>query len=282
MTFGLIGCSGQQIVNALTPSWGYQRTTDIAYGPLPRQKLDVYVPDGVENAPVVVFFYGGRWSSGDKGGYEFVAQALTSRGYVVVVPDYRLYPQVTFPSFVQDAAKAVAWTHAHIAEYGGDAQKLFLMGHSAGAHIAAMLATNAEYLRAVGGSVDWLAGMIGLAGPYDFLPISAADLQEIFAPESQWPRTQPVHFVNGNEPPMLLLHGGADHTVEPRNSKSLARLVRQAGGRAEVIIYPGVSHIGLIAKLAAPLRWTGSQLADIATFINTIVYAGVTSRPESE
>lgn len=269
---GLVGCSGQELINALTPTWGYQRYTDIAYGPLPRQKLDVDVPENAKNAPVVVFFYGGRWSNGDKGGYKFVAEALTSRGYVVVIPDYRLYPNVTFPAFVKDAAKAVAWTHAHIDEYGGDPGKIFVMGHSAGAHIAAMLATNAKYLRAVGGSVDWLVGMIGLAGPYEFLPITADDLQEIFGPKSQWPASQPVNFVTGNEPPMLLLHGGADKTVSPKDSKLLARLVREAGGKAKVIIYEGVGHIQLIAQLAAPLRWMGSQLDDIAAFIHEVLH----------
>lgn len=264
----LAGCSGQGVINALTPAWSYQRHADIAYGELSRQRLDVYVPDNAERAPVVVFFYGGRWSDGDKEGFKFVAQALAAHGFVAVVPDYRLYPQVVFPAFVQDGARAVAWARDHVAEYGGDPDRLFVMGHSAGAHIAAMLATDADHLAAVGGSPDWLAGMIGMAGPYEFLPITADDLQAIFGPESEWPASQPVNFVNGDEPPMLLLHGGADATVHAEDSEILARRVRDAGGRAELKIYEGIGHIRLVAQMAAPLRWLGSQSEDIAAFIN--------------
>lgn len=282
-TAALVGCSGQRMINVLTPPWGYQRHADIAYGDLARQKLDVYVPDGVETgAPVVVFFYGGRWSGGDKAGFKFVAQALTTHGYVVVLPDYRLYPQVTFPAFVRDGAQAVAWAHAHAAQHGGDPEKLFVMGHSAGAHIAAMLATNAGYLEAVGGSVDWLAGMIGMAGPYEFLPITADDLKAIFGPESQWPATQPVNFVSGNEPPMLLMHGGADETVHAEDSEILAERVRAAGGSARLVIYDGIGHIRLIAQLAAPLRWLGPQSRAIAAFIDAVAANESTEKASPE
>ncbi|MDN5937253.1 MAG: alpha/beta hydrolase [Salinisphaera sp.] len=279
----LTGCSGQAVINTLTPTWGYRLHADIAYGEQPRQKLDVYVPDdAVAGAPVVVFFYGGRWSEGQKEHYKFVGEALTSRGYITAIPDYRLYPQVTFPAFVEDGARAIAWMHAHISEYGGDPNKLFVMGHSAGAHIAAMLATDARYLAAVGGGPAWLAGMIGLAGPYDFLPITAADLKIIFGPKSAWPASQPVHFVDGDEPPMLLLHGKADTTVSPKNSIALARAVEQTGGRAKLILYPGVGHIRLIATMAFLLRWLAPpQLDDLDAFVQAIVTAPAGSQATS-
>ena len=267
----LAACSGQFWANALTPRWGYERHADIAYGDLERQTLDVYVPnEHAAGAPVVVFFYGGSWQSGNKNGYRFVGQALASRGFIAVLPDYRLYPPTTFPGFVEDGAKAVAWAQAHAADYGGNAENLFVSGHSAGAHIAAMLATDGRYLNAAGSSVSALAGFVGMAGPYDFLPIRDPVLQEIFAPREDWPQSQPIEFVDGDEPQMLLMHGAADKTVLPKNSRNLAARVNEVGGSAELEIYPKTSHIGLIAPLVAPLRGTGSELDDFAAFINKV------------
>lgn len=272
----LAACSGQFWVNTLVPRWGYDRHSDIAYGDQPRQQLDIYTPDKpAAGRPVVVFFYGGSWQTGNKDGYRFVGEALASRGITAVLPDYRLYPQVKFPTFVDDGAAAVAWTRAHIADYGGNACHLFVAGHSAGAHIAAMLATNATYLDDAGASVRDLSGFIGLSGPYDFLPIKDPALQKIFAPKSAWPLTQPIHFVDGNEPPMLLLHGGADTTVLPKNTTNLAAKVNADGGSAKVKIYPGVNHVMLVAPLAAALRFKGDELDRIADFVNL----QVTDRP---
>ncbi|WP_353248077.1 alpha/beta hydrolase [Salinisphaera sp. T31B1] len=264
-------CSGQFWANTLTPPWGYDRHADIAYGPLDRQRLDVYVPhDKVADAPVVVFFYGGSWQTGSRQGYRFVGQALASRGLIAVIPDYRLYPPTTFPGFVEDGALATAWAYRHAADYGGDSAKLFVAGHSAGAHIAALLATDGHYLADTGLSIRDLAGFVGMAGPYDFLPITDPALKPIFAPESAWPSSQPIHFVDGDEPPMLLMHGSADKTVYPKNSRNLAQKVNDSGGSAILEIYPGVGHIGLIAPLAAPLRMTGSELDDFADFVKQV------------
>lgn len=268
LSLALSACSGQFWANALTPRWGYDRHADIAYGDGPRQRLDVYVPQArADNAPVVVFFYGGSWQAGAKADYRFVAQALTSRGFVVVVPDYRIYPPTRFPGFVEDGAAAVAWTYAHARAYGGDADRVFLAGHSAGAHIAAMLATDPRYLAAEQTDAARLAGLIGIAGPYDFLPIKAATLKKIFAPESAWPASQPIRFVDGGEPPMLLMHGADDRTVAPDNSRNLAAAVNAAGGTAALKIYPDTGHSDILAPLAAPLRATGDELDDIAAFI---------------
>lgn len=274
----LIGCSGPAVVNGLTPSWGYDVTRDIAYGEQSRQKLDVYVPKGKPaqaqaGAPVVVYFYGGRWEEGSKDQYKFLAQALTSRGYIAVIADYRLYPQVKFPGFVQDGAKALQWAHSNAAEYGGDADKLFVMGHSAGAHIAAMLALDGQYLQSVGGNRAWLSGMIGLAGPYDFLPLEAADLKDMFGPPARYSLSQPINYVDGNNPPLLLLHGLGDETVYPKNTRNLAKAVAEKGGPVAIKLYPGISHVRLVANLALPLRFTGDQLQDITGFIDEIAAA---------
>ncbi|RJS93345.1 alpha/beta hydrolase [Salinisphaera sp. Q1T1-3] len=266
----LTACSGQFWVNALTPPWGHTRHADIAYGEGPRQQLDIYAPARpATGRPVVVFFYGGSWQTGDKDGYRFVGQALASRGITAVIPDYRLYPQVRFPAFVEDSAAAVAWTKRHIADYGGASCHLFVAGHSAGAYNAAMLALDAAWLAPYGISSTDLSGFIGLAGPYDFLPITDPTLQRIFAPESRWPQTQPIHYADRAEaPPMLLMHGSADTTVRPENSRNLAARVNASGGNAKLKMYPGVTHVMQVAPLAAVLRFKGDELDRIAGFVN--------------
>ncbi len=255
-------------LNALTPSDGYQASKDIAYGNFDRQKLDVYVPaDAKAGRPVVVFFYGGRWSGGSKNDYLFAAQGLVSRGFIAVLADYRVYPEVKFPGFVEDAAQAVAWTRAHIKSYGGDPQKLFIMGHSAGAHIAALLALDKHYLHDVGGSTDWLSGMIGLAGPYDFLPLEDADLQDMFGPPERYPLSQPINFANGSAPPMLLMHGEDDLTVWPRNTMHLAAKIREQGGQVKTIYYKGQGHVTIVSAMATLLNSKVTVLDDAAAFV---------------
>lgn len=264
----LTACSGQFWVNTLMPRWGYQRHADIAYGHEHRQALDIYVPDKpAAGHPVVVFFYGGSWQEGNKDGYQFVGQALASRGITAVLPDYRLWPEVKFPTFVEDGAQAVAWTQAHIGEYGGNACHLFVAGHSAGAQIAALLATNRDYLAAAGSSISALSGFIGMSGPYDFLPITDPVLQQIFAPKSHWPASQPIRFVDGDEPPTLLLHGAADTTVLPKNTTNMAAKIKAVGGEVKVKIYPGVNHVMLLAPLAAALRFKGDELDQVSGFV---------------
>jgi acetyl esterase/lipase len=263
----LIGCA-QRMVNALTPESGYTRHAALAYGELERRQLDVYIPDGLAGpAPVVVFFYGGGWREGDREGYRFIGQALSSQGYVVVIPDYRLYPEVRFPSFIEDGARALAWTRRNIADHGGDAGNLFVMGHSAGAHMAALLALDERYIQAHRGDRTWIRGMIGLAGPYDFLPFRSDFYRVVFEPESQFPASQPVNFVDGTEPPMLLMHGEKDAVVSADNARSLARAVEDAGGRVQTILYRLQSHLSIIAGLSRPLRSMGPMLQDVAAFI---------------
>lgn len=265
----LAGCSPQRALNAFVPDDGYRLSAGRAYGDHPRQRLDVYAPRArAEPAPVVVFFYGGRWRKGERAGYRFVAQALTERGYVAVLPDYRLYPEVRFPAFVEDGAAAVAWVRRHIGDYGGDPGRVFLMGHSAGAHIAAMLATDRRFLHAEGLAPTDLAGFVGLAGPYDFLPLEADDLRDMFGPPERFPASQPVRFVDGDEPPVLLVHGLDDGTVLPRNSRRLAAALEAAGVPVETVFYPDAGHVRVVAALGSPLRFTAPVLADVAAFLD--------------
>lgn len=263
----ITGCSSRQMLNSLTPSRGYALASNVVYDAKNNLRLDVYSPREAKDAPVVVFFYGGRWSEGKKEEYKFVGEALASRGFVAVLPDYRLYPQVRFPAFVQDGASAVAWIHANVATYGGDPGKIFVMGHSAGAHIAAMLALKEDFMAGAGGSRSWLRGMIGLAGPYDFMPITDPQLRDVFGPPEKFELSQPILFTEGDNPPMLLMHGEDDEIVWVKNTRNLAQAVVKAGGPMETVIYPKMSHRMIVASLAKPLRGQTDVIQHVNDFV---------------
>lgn len=266
---GLAGCSSVAVLGAVEPKDGLSISRDIAYAPGPRGGLDVYRPARADgHAPVVVFFYGGSWDSGRKADYEFVGAALASQGFVVVVPDYRIYPDVRWPAFLEDNARAVAFARAHAAAFGGDPAKLFLMGHSAGAYDAVMLASDPRWLGAVGLDPGRdLKGVVGLAGPYDFLPLHTEELKTIFGPLEQQPDTQPINHVTAEVPPLFLATDTADTVVDPGNTARMAAHIRALGGRVETRAYKGLSHALLIAALAAPLRFLAPVLADSSRFI---------------
>ncbi len=260
----LAACSPLNTVDRLTPTTGYTVETDIAYGSAARQRLDLYLPETPRpGAPVVVFFYGGGWTSGAKERYRFVAQPLAEAGYPVAIPDYRLYPEVAFPVFLEDAAAAVAEVRRRT---GGP---LVLMGHSAGAHQAVMLALDRTLLAAEGLDVDAaVAGAIGLAGPYDFLPLSDR-YARILAPDGDPEPSQPVRYVRGDAPPLLLLHGDLDITVGAHNSRSLADAVTDVGGRATLVTYPAVGHLTLIGGFAEGLGFLAPVRRDIMDWLDT-------------
>ena len=264
----LTACSGPGVLNALAPSKGIAITHDIAYAPGERHALDIYAP-AWRDAPVVVFFYGGGWKAGGRSLYRFVGVSLAKRGFLVVVPDYRVYPEVLYPAFVEDGAAAVAWTKAHVAEHGGDPNRITLMGHSAGAHIAALLTLDKAFLGRHGLNPDHdLAGMIGLAGPYDFLPLRDPELFTIFAPAGDLATTQPITYARAGAPPLLLLTGDVDTVVLPRNSVRLAERITALGGRAEVWRYSGVGHLGILGAMASVLSWWAPVLDDCVAFLN--------------
>jgi acetyl esterase/lipase len=242
-------------------------TSSIAYAAHSRHMLDVCRPMGAHMAPVVVFFYGGAWRSGNKELYRYVAKALARRGYVAVVPDYRIYPQARYPDFLEDGALAVRWVKDNIARFGGDPEKVFLNGHSAGAHIAAMLAIDARWLAGVGlDPARDIAGLIGLAGPYDFMPLRDETFEVIFGGADR-PETQPIFHVSPGAPPALLVTGGRDRLVEAGNSTRLAAKLTAAGNRATVKIYRQIGHYVIVAALAPLLRHFVPVLRDIDAFI---------------
>jgi len=266
------GCGPAELLNRTVDRDGLVVQLDLAYGPGPRQAMDVWRPAAPAAAalPVVVFFYGGAWQTGQRGDYPFVAANLARRGHVVVVPDYRLYPQAGFPAFLQDAAAAVAAARRLAPGWGGDPARVVLMGHSAGAHIAAMLALDPRWLAAAGDSRDRIAGVVGIAGPYDFLPITGADIRAVFATAADLRDTQPVRFADGRAAPMLLLHGTDDRTVLPRNSTVLAERITASGGRARAVLYPGIGHIGIVLGFSELFRSRSPVLDDAAGFVATL------------
>ncbi|MDX1499264.1 MAG: alpha/beta hydrolase [Woeseiaceae bacterium] len=262
------GCSPLTLLSAVSSAEHYERSADIAYGPDPRQRLDVYRPLTAQpDAPLVVFFYGGAWRKGDKAEFRFVASSLTRAGYVVVLPDYRRFPEVRFPAFVDDGAAAVAWAAANAGAYGADPTRLYLMGHSAGAHIAALLALDDRYLEAAGLGSGAVAGLIGLSGPYDFLPIEDGYLTELF-PEATRPASQPINFVHPGAPPALLIHGGDDDLVEAGNSERLAGRLMAEGVPVTLHNYAGVGHGRVVVALSPPLDFIAATLDDCIDFID--------------
>jgi acetyl esterase/lipase len=264
------GCSRFKILNAMVPAAAIQ-SRDHAYGDSPRQRLDVYRPReavaGKTRLPIVIFFYGGYWRTGDKAEYRFAAQALTSNGFIAVLPDTRLYPEGIFPTFIEDGAAAVRWAHDHAAEFGGDPTRLFLMGHSSGAHVAALLALDRSYLEAAGVPAASMRGAALLSGPYDFVPgVEDRKVFGIDRDESVAARTQPIRFARADAPPLLLIHGLKDDTVHPRNTARLAAAVRAAGGEVTEITYSRRGHADVALALAYPFRWLAPVTRDCVQF----------------
>ncbi len=254
----LPGCSLGDVGNALTPRGGYTLTPDITYGPLPRHRYDLYETGA--RGPLVVFIHGGEWREGDKNLYRFVGQAFCSRGIDCAIPNYRLYPEVRFPSFVEDAALALR----HID------RPMVLCGHSSGAHVTMLLALDPTW------RAPPLAGAIGLAGPYDFLPLDNPLHERILSNPAGLAATQPINFVRnfqagGDGPPLLLMTGDADTTVRPRNTVALAAARRAAGGSVTEVHYPGMAHVGIIAALSVLLRpFRPPVLDEMAGFVRQV------------
>jgi acetyl esterase/lipase len=244
----LCGCSPLTMLSAVSPSGHYDRIEDLRYGNGERQTVDIYQPrDAVPGAPFVVYFYGGGWNDGSKEEFEFVASSLTRAGLVVAIPDYRLFP--------------------HVADrFGADPSRLYLMGHSAGAQIAALIALDQRYLAAAGVPSPQIAGLIGLSGPYDFLPINEGYLLDLF-PEETREASQAINFASADAPPTLLIHGGDDDIVEEGNSQRLAARLRSFGVTVSLKRYDGVGHGRVVVALAPPLDFIAATLDDCIAFI---------------
>jgi acetyl esterase/lipase len=265
-------CSPLSLFNRFSPKDGAGRLAarDVAYGDDPRQRLDIYTPAarGDRPAPVLVFFYGGGWDSGSKADYRWVGQALAAQGFVTVLPDYRLTPAVRFPTFVEDAAAAVAKACEVASAHGGDPDRVVLVGHSAGAHLAILLALDRRYLQTVGVPAAAIRAAAGLAGPYDFYPFDVPASINAFGQAPDPTQTQPITFARADAPPLFLATGDQDTVVRPRNSIRLEAAVKAKGGQAELHIYRGLDHAGMVLALSRPFRGKATVLKDMAAFLH--------------
>ena len=267
----LAGCSSTQflVANAPTQFDRIDRHADLPYGQDPRQRLDVYSPRHAQNRPVVIFWYGGSWVKGKKSDYRFVGTTLAEHGIVAVLPDYRLYPQVSFPAFDEDGARAVAWVEQHVQEFGGDPHRIVVMGHSAGGHTAAFLAFNHEFLRKFGADPNSIVGLVGLSGTYVLVPETPTERATFPPPytEADW---QPIRFVDAHSPPTLLLHGADDKEVLPQEAIELRDAMLHDHLQVELDLYPHRGHGDTVASFAPVTRWRTPALQDTLTFINSV------------
>ena len=267
----LAGCEKAALltVNSLAKFGDYSLTSDVRYGPHKANRLDVYQPDRTVEG-TIIFFYGGCWGACEtlpKEQYRFVAQTLAGQGYIVVIPDFRVYPKVLFGKIMDDAVAIVDWTVKNAAYYGAQTDQVILMGHSSGAHMAAMLTTDADYLGAdLYGKVD---SFIGLAGPYHF-EFDKPYQYKLFA-ELVYDETQPSFFVDGSEPPMLLLYGKEDKKVHIRNINAMRNALEKKGGQYQAILYDDIDHADIVGALSIPLRRRYKVTEDIVGFLSNYI-----------
>lgn len=268
---GLTACSPLGALNAVSPGSALRSDSAIAYGSNPRNKLDIYRPaNHGASAPVIVFFFGGNWVSGKRDDYAYVGRALAKRGFVVVIPDYRLYPEVKYPDFLDDSAQAVAWTAREIARHGGDPRRIFVMGHSAGAYNAAMLALDERWLAKAGMKNTALRGWIGLAGPYNFLPVENKTTRPVFHFPDTPVDSQPINHVAADAPPALLIAANTDKLVNPeRNTGKLAARLRANGVPVTERYVDGVNHVTLVASLSSTLSGIAPTLDTVSAFVHS-------------
>jgi acetyl esterase/lipase len=270
MAIGISACSPLALFDAIGPRdrGGRLVLKDAAFGAHPRQKLDVFAPvEGATGAPVLVFFYGGSWKGGAKEDYAFVGQAFAAQGFVTVLPDYRLYPEVRFPDFLDDGAAALAWVRDNIAAQGGDPRRIVLAGHSAGAYNAVMLGLDTRYLRRAGVDPKAVRAVAGLSGPYDFLPLDPGTATELFGQAPDKAATQPITFAGPHSPPAFLATGENDTIVRPRNTQSLAAKLRAARVPVQERIYPGLDHADTLLALSVTFRSKAPELAEMTAFL---------------
>ena len=261
------------LINLLSPKDTGSRKVarNVVYGAGDRQKLDIYAPHGrsVPDAgwPVVFFIYGGSWSEGSRQDYDFVGRALSALGFVVVIADYRLVPEVEYPGFLDDGVQAMMWVVDNITRHGGDPQRIALMGHSAGAYNAVMLALDPGLL-ARSGLLGNIGCVVGLSGPYDFFPFDGPITLRTFGAVREPMATQPIHFVSPSAPPMFLATGSKDTLVYPRNTVALAKRLGVVDCIVQERHYETLGHPGTLLALGRPARAIAPVLKEVGAFLH--------------
>ncbi len=262
MTAFLAGCNTLTMFNRFTPKDAATRVAhDVVYRDGPQGTYDVYAPAGAKDLPLLVFFFGGGWYSGQKSDYVWMGHALASLGYVVAIPDYRLVPEVHYPVFLEDNVAAVKHIIAHAADYGADASRLGLSGHSAGAYAAVMLSLSPQF------AIFPIKACLGISGPYDFYPF---DVKESIDAFSQYPHpleTQPVDLVHKVDTHFLIQQSRSDKTVGPHNAVNLAAKLKAAGDDVTLKLYDGLSHADTAAVFSVPFRGKAPLRDDAAIWL---------------
>ncbi len=273
--------NGPAVLDAIDRMAGGARDVEMIHretiGGSAQQKVLVY--RGAKDrgpTPVIIFFHGGSWRSGDPDDYGFVARALVPEGFTAVLAGYRLVPGGEYPAMLEDTASAISWAGQNIAGYGGDPDKIFIAGHSAGAYNVVQVALERRWLGREGVDPAIIKGVIGLSGPYDFLPLDSDSTKAAFGGAADLPATQPIHHVRGDAPPMLLVHGTADTLVKPRNTRTLSAAIIASGGRGKPVFFTGMDHNAPLLALASPWRRDRGVLDEIIDFARS---AASPSRP---
>jgi acetyl esterase/lipase len=278
------GCSGLRLIDAVTPSAGYTLAAGLAYGPSQRHLLDIYAPlagGAAGPPPVVLFLYGGSWRNGARAQYRFVGAWLARAGFVAAVADYRLFPEVRFPGFVEDCAAALAFLGRHAGQHGGDPGRLFLMGHSAGAHMAMLLAIEPAYLVGAGADPDRLAGVVGISGPYDHDFGTVRWLADVFPDDWSRRAARVADRARSGTPPVFLANGMADSLVPARNAVVMAERLRQKGNPVALRLYDGAGHGDILLGFVPALAGASTLGQDVAGFLNQAAMAKSEGAPGS-
>jgi len=260
----LAACSPLKALDALVPDEGYRVIADVAYGDHPRMRFDLYLPpEGqVTDAPPVLFFHGGSWRRGGREGYRFIGQAFASRGIAVAVVEYRVFPDITYPTFARDAAVAAKRLLEIAPDHGLPDARFIAMGHSAGAHTAAALMLDTTFLEEVGVPVESRAGLISISGPVYIDPQDYSTTRPVFAPVMDDPkRGRPALYASADDPPTYIIHGADDGTVYPINSEKLADALRAVDVPVVLSMRDGEGHVGPLVALSHPFEAQADPLA---------------------
>jgi len=263
------GCqsAGLYLANTANDTDAYTVKKDTAYGEKPWQKLDIYWPKPrADHAPVIVFYYGGGWQKGSKEDYEFVASRFVKDGFIVIIPDYVKYPEGVYPDFVEDAAEVTRWLDQHVKTIGGDDQNIHIVGHSAGAHIGAMLLADETFLATKSLSPGFYRSFVGISGPYSFEP-GTRTYRKIFGSKEKFPLMQADRFIHGDEPPMLLIHAESDWLVNRSNMDKMVAAIQKKNGKVKTVSYPKHGHLSIIGSFSGAFPLDDKIPSDVIAFL---------------
>lgn len=240
-----------------------------------RHLLDLYAPAKADRLPVVVWFYGGGWRSGDKRLFEHLGRAFAVRGIVTAAVNYRLTPEVAWPANAEDCAAAVAWVRENIEEYGGDPEKIVLTGHSAGAHLAAMVTLRKDLLEAAG--VDpssvrgcaMISGATNLPGHIGSTEFTAREhVEETFGSSvEELADASPITWVRPDAPPFLVLVAEKDPEGLKEQGKELSDELREAGAPVRYLIVNDHDHFSIVRRFGPSDDVTANAIAEFVTHV---------------